>query len=70
MKLFHHEKFAGFKFGEDRLDVFFYDVLNTQKTYEYLWTTGKFLLTSSHGQAAVERFLSEQRSPGTKSQRR
>ena len=29
MKQFHHEKFAGFKFEEDRLDAFFYDVLNT-----------------------------------------
>ena len=32
MKQFHSEKFAGFKFGEDRLDAFFYHVLNTQKT--------------------------------------
>ena len=28
-KQFHDEKFAGFRFGEDRLDAFFYDVLNT-----------------------------------------
>ena len=34
MKQFHWEKFAGFKFGEDRLDAFFCDVLNTKKTYE------------------------------------
>ena len=36
MKQFHHEKFAGFKFGEGRLDAFFCDVLNTQETYEDL----------------------------------
>ena len=52
MKQFHHEKFACFKFGEDRLDAFFYDVLNIQKTCEDLWTT------LSHGQAAVERGFS------------
>ena len=34
--------------------AFICDVLNTQKTYEDLWTTVKFLLTLSHGQAAVE----------------
>ena len=55
---FQHEKFAGFKFGKDRLDAFFYDVLNTQKTYEDLWTIVKFLLTLYHGQAAVERGFS------------
>ena len=37
MKQFHHEKLAGFNFGEDRLDAFFFDVFNTQKTYEDLW---------------------------------
>ena len=58
MKQFHHEKFAGFKFGQDRLHAFFYNVLNTQKTYEVLWTTVKFLLTLSHGQAAVEKGFS------------
>ena len=47
-----------FKFGEERLDAFFCDVLNTQKTFEDLWTTVKFLLTLSHGQAAVERGFS------------
>ena len=51
-------KFAGFKFGEDRWDAFFCDVLSTQKTYEDLWTTVKFLLTLSHGQAAIERGFS------------
>ena len=58
MKQFHHEKFAGFKFGEDRLDTFFRDVLNIQKTYEDLWTTVKFLLIWSHGQATEERCFS------------
>ena len=42
MKQFHHEECASFSFGEDRLDAFFYDVLNTQKTYKDLWTTVKF----------------------------
>ena len=55
MKQFHHEKFSSFKFGEDRLDAFFYDVLNTQETYEDPWTTVKFILTLSHSQATVER---------------
>ena len=58
MKQFHHEKYAGIKFGEDRLDAFFYDVLNTQKTYEVFWTTVKCLLTLSYGQTAVERGFS------------
>ena len=58
IKQFHHGKFAGFKFGEDRLDAFFYDVFNTQKRYEDLWTTVKFLLTLSHGHTAVERGFS------------
>ena len=55
----------------DGNDAFFYDVLHTQKTYEDLWTTAKFLITLSHDQAAVEGvFFSEGRSPCTKSQRR
>ena len=54
------------------MDAFFYDVLNTQKIYEDLWTALKFLLTLSHGQSGCcrRKFLSEQRSPCTKSQRR
>ena len=32
MKQFHCEKFVGLKFGVDRLDAFFCDILNTQKT--------------------------------------
>ena len=63
IKQFHHEKFAGFKFGDDRLDAFFSGVLNTQKTYEDLWTTVKFLLTLSWLGCCRKRFLSEQRSP-------
>ena len=35
MKQFNHEKFAALKFGEDRLDGFFYDVFNTQKIMDY-----------------------------------
>ena len=71
MKQFHHEKFAGFKFGEDRLDAFFYDVLNTQKTCEDCWTTIVFLLTLSHSQAAVERGFSRNKEAlAPKSQRR
>ena len=58
MKQLQHEIFAGSEFGEARLDAFFCDLLNTQKTYDDLWTTAKFLLTLSHGQAAVERGLS------------
>ena len=58
MKQFHHDKFASFKFGQDRLDDFFYNILNTQKTHEDLWTTVKFLLILSHKHAAVERGFS------------
>ena len=58
MKQFHHEKFAGFKFGEDGMDASFCDILKTQKTYKDFWTTVKFLLTLSHCQAAVERGFS------------
>ena len=28
MKQFHKDKFAGFKFGEDQLDTFFFEVLD------------------------------------------
>ena len=55
MKQYNHEKFASFKFRKDRLDAFFYDVLNIQKTYEDLWTAFKFLLILFHDQVAVER---------------
>ena len=41
-----------------RLDGFFCDVLSTPNTYEDLWTTVQFLLTLSHGKAAVERGFS------------
>ena len=54
MKQFHHEEFARFKFGEYRLDVFFYDILKKQKIYEDLRATVKFLVTLSYGQAVVE----------------
>ena len=58
MKQFHHEKCAGFKCGKDRLDAFFYDVLNTQKTCKNHWTTVKFLLALSCDQAVIERGFS------------
>ena len=40
------------------MDAFFYYVLITQKTYEDLWITVKFLLTLSHHQATVDRGFS------------
>ena len=58
VKRFHKEKFAEFNFEEDRLDIFFYEVLNQQKTYEDLWCVMQLLLTLSHGQGAVERGFS------------
>ena len=71
MKQFYHEKFASFKFGYDRLDAFFHDVLNTQKTYEDLWITVKIPLNIFLWSGCCrKRFLSEQRSSCTKSQRR
>ena len=43
-KQFHHEKFAEFSFGEDRLDSFVFEVLHAKKVYEDLWNTLKILL--------------------------
>ena len=40
------------------MDIFFFEELNQQKTYESLWCTIQLLLTVSHGQAAVERGFS------------
>ena len=57
MKQFDHEKLAGFKFGKDRLDTFFYYVLNIQKTCRS-WTSVRFLLKLSYGQDTVERGFS------------
>ena len=50
----HKDKFSGFKFGEDRLDTFFFEVLDQKIAYKGLWCTVQLLLTLSHGQAAVE----------------
>ena len=58
VKQYHKDKFAGFSFRVDRLDTFFFEELNKQKTYESLWCTIQLLLTLSHGQAAVERGFS------------
>ena len=40
------------------MGAFFCDVLNTQRTYEDLWTTVRFLLKMSLGQTAIERGFS------------
>ena len=58
LKQFHKDKFVGFRFGKDRLDTFFFEALNQQKTYEGLWCIIQLLLTLSHGQVAVERGFS------------
>ena len=58
MKEFYHKIIFGFKFGENRLVTFFYDVFNTKKTYADLWTMVNFLLTLSYSQAAVQRAFS------------
>ena len=58
VKQYHKGKFAGFSFGVDQLDTFFFEELDQQKTYESLWCTIQLLLTMSHGQAAVERGFS------------
>ena len=57
VKQYHKGKFAGFSFGVDRLDTFFFEELDQKKTYECLWCTIQ-LLTMSHGQSAVERGFS------------
>ena len=58
MKQYHKGKFAGFSFGVDQLDTFFFEKINQQKTFESLWCSIQLLLTMSHGQAAVERGFS------------
>ena len=50
----HKDRSSGFKFGEDRLDTFFFDVLDQKIAYKGLWCTVQLLLTLSHSQAAVE----------------
>ena len=61
VKQYHKGKYAGFSFGVDQLDTFFFEELNQQKTYESLWCTMQLLLTMSHCQAAVERGFSVNR---------
>ena len=39
VKQFHKDKFSGFKFGEDRLDTFFFEVLDQKIAYKGLWCT-------------------------------
>ena len=53
-KQIHHEKSVGFRFGEDRLDSFLYEVLHAEKAYKDLWNTLKILLIFLNGQAATE----------------
>ena len=36
VKQYHKGKFAGFTFGVDQLDTFFFEVLGQPKTYESL----------------------------------
>ena len=67
VKQYHKDKFAGFSFGMDRLDTFFFEELNQQKTYESLWCTIQLLLTVSWSSCSRERVFSEQRSSCTKS---
>ena len=52
-KQFYREKFAGFRFGKDRLNSFLFAVLNAEKAHEDLWNTLK-VLTMSHGKAATK----------------
>ena len=58
VKQFHKDNFAGFRFGQDKLDTFFFEALNQQKTYGGHWCIIQLLLTLSHGQAAVGRGFS------------
>ncbi len=57
-KKYHHTRFAAYNFNKERLDKFFFELLEGQEEYEKLWTTVKVLLTLSHGQASVERGFS------------
>ena len=57
-KKYHLEQFSSFNVGEDRLDSFLAEVLQSNKERENLWKTVQLLLTLSHGQATVERGFS------------
>ena len=53
-KKYHHNKFASYCFGQERLAKFLSELFDNQKEYEELWLTLR-ILTLFHGQAAVER---------------
>ena len=57
-KQFHHDEFSSFSLEENRLDVFYFELLSGKRDFKELWDTMKFLLTLSHGQASVERGFS------------
>ena len=49
------ELFSGFNWGEDRLDDFYGQWLNKNKTYSSLWKVLIFSFVSSHAESEIER---------------
>ena len=49
------ELLSGFDWGKDRLDVFYGQWLNKNKTYSSLWKVLIFSFVLSHGQSEIER---------------
>ena len=54
-KQFLYDRFVSFRFAQNRLGSSPFMDLNMKNEYKDLWITMKFLLTLSHGQAAMER---------------
>lgn len=46
--------FLNFDFTKDRLDVFFSEMLGTNKSYQDVWNIFKMVFVLSHGQASIE----------------
>ena len=50
--------FLNFDYTKDRLDVFFSEMLETNKSYQDVWNIFKMVFLLSHGQASIERGFS------------
>merc|ERR1711874_824651 len=57
-KLDYHNKLANYNVLTDRLDAFLFSIIGRKDEYSKLWEFIKIILTSSLGQAAIERGFS------------